>query len=87
MFPMILAEAGFSPIFGGITVLFLLIGIAAAFFWVWMLMDVLKNEPPGTERLAWGLAGFFTGFIGAVIYYFIKHRPRVAGTAALHPTR
>jgi biotin transporter BioY len=48
-------------------------------FWLWMLIDCAQSpEPPGntSHRLTWILIIIFTGWIGAIIYYFVVRRPR-----------
>ncbi len=45
-------------------------------FWVWMLIDCLKNEPSeGNDKIVWLLVIVFTKIFGAAIYYFVR-RPR-----------
>lgn len=44
-------------------------------FWVWMLVDCLKNEPSeGNGKIAWALVIIVTGCVGAVIYFFFRWR-------------
>ncbi len=57
---------------------FLALPLAFAFFafWVWMLVDCVRN--PGltdTERLIWAIVICLAHFIGALIYYFAGRRP------------
>ena len=46
-------------------------------FWLWMLIDCLKRSDDkfaiggNNAKLIWVLVIIFTGFIGALIYYFI----------------
>ncbi len=57
----------------GIFFIFMMLMLA---FWVWMIVDVAKYEK---EDLAmWILIIVLTGFIGAIIYYFVKKRNRKA---------
>jgi hypothetical protein len=70
-----------STIIGGIMFLvFLAVAIAAFVFWIWMLIDCVKNDGlTGTERVIWALVIFITHFLGAVIYFFVgrpKHSTR-----------
>ncbi|HEX3797308.1 MAG TPA: PLDc N-terminal domain-containing protein [Verrucomicrobiae bacterium] len=53
--------------------LVLLALIAFAFvFWIWMLVDCIRNENiSGTERVIWALVIFFTHCLGALIYFFV----------------
>ena len=54
----------------------LAVGLFLIGFWVWMLIDCLKNEPSeGNDKLVWLLVIVFTKIFGAAIYYFVR-RPR-----------
>ena len=58
-------------------------GIFAMIFWIWMLIDCIRN--PGlseTEKIVWVLAIVFTHFIGAAIYFFAgRGRSRLSAYA------
>ncbi len=42
-------------------------------FWVWMLVDAIKHESPvDNEKLIWVLIIVLTGWIGALIYFFMR---------------
>ena len=65
-------------------IVFLLFVAAAIAFWVWMLVDCLKNNGlVGNEKIIWVLVLVFTHFLGAIIYFFLG-RPKRA--PALPPT-
>jgi hypothetical protein len=52
------------------------IGILAFVFWIWMLVDCVKNGGIETnEKIVWVLVIALTHFIGALIYFFAA-RPR-----------
>jgi hypothetical protein len=53
-----------------------LIGLATTIFWIWMIVDALLHEPTPVEKLLWFLVIFFLHFIGALIYFFVRHRQR-----------
>lgn len=55
-----------------IPILFIVGGI----FWLWMLMDVIKRQQE--DRLMWVLILIFLAILGAIIYYFVIKRKRVA---------
>jgi sterol desaturase/sphingolipid hydroxylase (fatty acid hydroxylase superfamily) len=56
---------------------FLLIGLAALAFWIWMIIDCVTNEPStGNDKIVWVIIILFAQIVGAVIYYFLRHRPR-----------
>lgn len=69
---------------GIIGLLFLLMSavfsILCFVFWVWMLIDCLKNEPStGNDKIIWALVMLFTG-IGSLLYYFIRRPERIKQT-------
>jgi hypothetical protein len=70
-----------------ILLLFILgfVGVSFA-FWIWMLVDCAQApEKPGTnDRLVWILIIVLTGFIGALIYFFVIRMPRRAVSRASH---
>jgi hypothetical protein len=53
---------------------FLLIPLALG-FWIWMIVDVVKNEQKD-EQLVWVLVVVLAQFIGAAIYFFVRKLPR-----------
>ena len=55
-----------------------LIGLLLSVLWVWMLIDVLTNEPSeGNDKVIWVLVIILTGGIGALIYYFVRRPERI----------
>jgi hypothetical protein len=47
-----------------------LIGLGAAGFWIWMLVDCLNNKQlSGCQRCCWALLILFTHLVGSLIYY------------------
>ncbi len=44
-------------------------------FWVWMIVDVARNEKDN-DLAIWILVVILLGFIGAIVYYFARKRPR-----------
>jgi Phospholipase_D-nuclease N-terminal len=75
--------------FGGFEILFILaamfmipIGIAIFAFWIWMLIDCIKNEShTGNEKVAWVLVIALTHWLGALIYFFAGRSGRRAVAA------
>lgn len=70
----------------GVTLLFLLpfllavsifsLGTLACVFWIWMLVDAIRNEGLSEgEKIGWVLAIVFLHFIGGALYFFIG-RPK-----------
>ena len=58
------------------------LGLLATAFWIWMLIDCIKNENiGGNEKIAWVLVIALTHLLGAVIYFFAGRKSmRKAGT-------
>ena len=55
----------------------IVIGIFGTIFWIWMLVDCVKNEPSeGNDKVVWMLVILFLHFIGGLIYYFVRRPER-----------
>ena len=66
--------AGIAALFTGA---FALIIWALIFIlWLWMLIDCIKNEKDGTQRIIWALVIFFFPCIGSLIYLFARKMQR-----------
>lgn len=66
--------AGVAALFAGG---FALLIYAVVFvFWLWMLIDCIKNETDGTQRIIWALVVFFLPCIGSLIYLIARKLPR-----------
>jgi len=51
------------------------IAVACFAFWVWMLLDCVRNPRlTDTERLIWAIVICLAHLLGAVIYYFAGRR-------------
>jgi hypothetical protein len=64
----------------GMGMFFIILGIVASIFWIWMLVDCLQNtrlQP--VEKLVWVLVIFFLHIVGALIYFFVGRQQRVGG--------
>ncbi|MAF50989.1 MAG: hypothetical protein CMH64_02755 [Nanoarchaeota archaeon] len=48
----------------------LIIAVLGA-FWIWMLIDALKKNFKGNDKLVWVIVLLFSHIIGAVIYFFL----------------
>jgi hypothetical protein len=58
--------------------LFGLLGLVYFIFWIWMLIDCLKNRRlEGTEKLIWVLVIIFLQFLGPLLYLFLAKEPSV----------
>lgn len=51
---------------------FIALGALFTAFWIWMLIDAIQREYKNeNDRILWIVVIALTGFIGAVIYYFV----------------
>ncbi len=72
----------FGLAFGAIWLMFVLfgasVGIAGTVLWIWMLIEVLTRETEeGNTRLVWVLVIVLTGWIGGLIYLFVRRPERI----------
>ena len=59
------------------------LGVFLLAFWIWMLVDCLRHEEhEANSRLIWALVIVLAELVGAIIYYFVRYRPRQTGAAA-----
>ena len=64
--------AGFLFGFGAFTILLI---VLASIFWIWMLIDCIKNERlTPNERIIWALIVFFLHGLGALIYFLVGRK-------------
>ena len=60
---------------GGITLVFGIIFIAFLAFWIWMLVDAIKNPRlSDNERLIWIIVILLTSWLGALIYLIVGRK-------------
>ncbi len=45
-------------------------------FWLWMLIDCIRNESDSTQRILWALIIFFLPCVGSLIYLIVRKMPR-----------
>ncbi len=58
--------------------LFLIIGLVAFAFWVWMLVDCLTNQGlDSNERIVWVVVIALTHWLGALIYLCVARSKRL----------
>lgn len=62
----------FLPVFGGLMIVFMALGVFSFVFWIMMLVHACTHEIK--DRAMWIILMVFTGFIGAAIYYFAVKR-------------
>ena len=63
-----------AGIFAGVGVVFLLLALLVAAFWIWMLIDCLTSDLPTNEKIIWALVIFFLSGLGALLYFFIGRK-------------
>lgn len=71
----------FSLLFCLLYCVIIVIGIVSIILWLWMLIDSItrKEEDFGDSlgkdaKVIWIILIFFTGWIGALLYYFLVYR-------------
>ena len=56
-----------------------LIGLLGFIFWIWMLIDCIKNPRlSGNQRIVWVLVVLILNVLGALIYFFAGRNPETA---------
>jgi hypothetical protein len=69
---------GFASIMGlSFLLMMSIITFAAFMFWIWALVDILKNEFTGSNKLIWILAVIMVPMIGMILYWFIGREQRI----------
>ncbi|MEE9413212.1 MAG: PLD nuclease N-terminal domain-containing protein [Methylococcales bacterium] len=54
-----------------------LIWLVPAILWVWALIDILKNEFSGSNKIIWLLVVFFLNIFGVILYYFMGRKQKI----------
>ena len=70
-------NAGVGALLGGgvCMLVFAVLGIAILAFWVWALIDAIKNPRlTDNERLIWIIVILLTNSLGAVIYLIVGRK-------------
>ena len=60
----------------GLMIVFVILGIIASIFWLWMLIDALTSNMDPMEKVLWFLVIFFLHLLGAIIYFFVARGDR-----------
>ena len=64
-----------------------LLGLALTAFWIWMLIDCVRNRYLKDDaRVVWALIIFFTHLIGAFVYYLTEYSGRKKHNPVYVPT-
>jgi len=61
----------------GLYEIFVLLALLSFILWLIALIDVLKNEFTGNNKLIWFLAVVFVPVIGMVAYFFIGRKQKI----------
>ena len=56
----------------------LIIGILTVALWIFGLMDILKHEFTGVNKIIWLVLVFFIPILGSVLYFTIGRNQRVS---------
>jgi hypothetical protein len=64
-------EQALADLFARITLLMLIVVGIPFLIWLICLIDVLRNEFTGNNKIVWFLVVFFLPIIGSILYYFI----------------
>jgi hypothetical protein len=68
---------GWEIVMVGLVLGVMTLGLALFGFWVWMLVDCVRNQSiSGNERVVWVLVIVLTHFLGALIYFFAGRTSR-----------
>lgn len=60
-------------------ILLLVVSLVGVAFWLWTMVDCAMNEPSeGSNKLVWILIILFTGWIGALVYFFVRRPQRIS---------
>ncbi|QQE10878.1 PLDc N-terminal domain-containing protein [Planctomycetota bacterium] len=65
--------------------LVVVVNLAGAIFWVFMLIDCCKKDFKGNDKVVWIVLMCLTAWIGALIYYFIGRDRALASAASAIP--
>ena len=55
-----------------------LLGLGGLFFWVFALVDILRNNFKGdNEKMIWVMVVIFVPFLGTILYFIIGRQNRI----------
>ena len=58
-----------------IWIVVIILGILGLIFWIFMIIDVVKRQfKNDNDRIIWILVVVLTGWIGAIVYYFVNSK-------------
>ena len=62
---------------GIIWIVTILISIVSFVLWLWALIDILKSDFNGSEKIIWLLVVFFLPLLGFILYFFIGRKQKI----------
>lgn len=63
--------------FGFPELLIVIVFVIPGIFWLWALIDILKNDFTGSNKLIWLLLVLFIPVLGFVLYFLIGRRQKI----------
>jgi len=57
---------------------FFLLGIGLFVLWIWCLVDILKSEFTGYNKIIWILLVLFLQVLGVILYLFIGRKQKIS---------
>lgn len=64
----------FSGLFG---ILFFILFIVPFVLWIWALVDIVRSEFTGYNKIIWLLLVIFLPVLGLILYYFIGRKQKI----------
>lgn len=55
----------------------LVLAVPSAGLWIWVLLDLARHEPEGSNRTTWMMVVALTGVIGALAYLIVRRPQRL----------
>lgn len=68
---------GIVAFFGLMLFFWVLLGLAALAFWIFCLVDILKHEFSGNNKIIWVIVLLGFGPLGMILYWFIGRAQKV----------
>ena len=56
----------------------LIVGILTVALWLFGLMDILKHEFTGSNKIIWLVLVFFIPILGSILYFSIGRQQRIS---------
>ncbi|HEK86679.1 MAG: PLDc N-terminal domain-containing protein [Candidatus Saccharicenans sp.] len=69
-----------------IIILVLFLGIPQFILFIVALVDILKSEFPGNDKLIWILLIIFLPLLGPILYFLIGRKNKIQPPSAYKPT-